>query len=124
MEPIQHIDKARHLLGRANFMLKHNMLDVAGREAYLAAMHAACAYVTAKNGKTPRTHGGTQVEFSRLARDDSRINRDYVRFLSLAYELKQTADYSEVQDCNIEEIERAIITATAMVNAIADLFEK
>jgi uncharacterized protein (UPF0332 family) len=60
----------------------------AAREAYLAAYHAAEAYVFHCTGKIAKTHSGLRSEFNRLAKDEPRIGRDLVQFLSTAYELK------------------------------------
>ena len=66
----------------------------AAREAYLAAYHAAEAYVFHCTGKIAKTHSGLRSEFNRLAKGEPRIGRDLVKFLSTAYELKSIADYN------------------------------
>lgn len=67
--------------------------DDAGRNAYLAVFHAAQAYVFEVSNKVTKTHAGLRAEFSRLAKDDPRIDRFYITFLAQAYSLKEIADY-------------------------------
>jgi uncharacterized protein (UPF0332 family) len=66
---------------------------MAGREAYLAAFHAAEAYIFELSGKTPKTHRGVRTLFNELARDDARIPHECAEFLSDGYDLKTVADY-------------------------------
>ena len=54
-------------------MLAGNFAEAAGREAYLAACHAALAYILLQTGQRPKTHRGGRSEFARLARNDAQI---------------------------------------------------
>jgi uncharacterized protein (UPF0332 family) len=85
--------KARECLTGAKQIAALPLPQVAAREAYLAAFHAAEAYIFEHTDKTVKTHRGLRAMFSRLARDEPRIAPEYLTFLARAYELKSIADY-------------------------------
>ena len=58
--------KARRCLDRANNIAALPEPEVAAREAYLAAYHAAEAYIFERTGKGVKTHRGLRATFSRL----------------------------------------------------------
>lgn len=95
MEPeaAGYLDKARRCLSYARTNLDVSLGNDAGRNAYLAAFHAAQAYIFAKTETVAKSHHGVHTEFNRLAQDDLRIDRELRRFLSQAYNLKAIADY-------------------------------
>ena len=97
----------------------------AAREAYLAAYHAAEAYVFHCTGKIAKTHSGLRSEFNRLAKDEPRIGRDLVKFLSAAYELKSIADYNTDPGTRItaDQAQDAIATAKLFVTVIEELID-
>ena len=66
---------------------------MAGREAYLAAFHAAEAYIFERSGRTAKTHRGVRTLFNELARDDPRVPHECAEFLSDGFDLKSAADY-------------------------------
>jgi uncharacterized protein (UPF0332 family) len=51
-----HIVKARESLEFAKYALAGEYTDEAGRGAYMAAYHAALAFISARTGKSPKTH--------------------------------------------------------------------
>jgi uncharacterized protein (UPF0332 family) len=98
--------------------------DVAAREAYLAAFHAAETYIFERTGRAAQTHRGVRSQFSRLARQEPRIAREFPDFLRVGYELKATADYgigSAAQAISEAEVRSAINTAARFVECIAAL---
>ena len=52
--------KAHHLLTEADIMLGVGLNDAAGRTGYLAAFHAAQAFIFERTGKVFKTHHGVQ----------------------------------------------------------------
>ena len=50
----EHLDKARECLARAKIILDAGVGEDAGRDAYLAAFHAAQALILARSGKVAR----------------------------------------------------------------------
>lgn len=92
-ESIEFLKKAHKLLAQAETMLTVGLADAAGRTAYLAAFHAAQAFLFGRLGKLFKSHRGVHSEFARLARDDARIDPLMRVFLSEAYNLKAIADY-------------------------------
>jgi uncharacterized protein (UPF0332 family) len=45
-------------------MLDADLIEDAGRAAYLVAFHAAQALISERENRTLKTHGGVQSEFS------------------------------------------------------------
>ena len=84
----------------------------------MAAFHAALAFTVSKTGREPKTHHGTQTEFARLAREDPRIGRELVSFLSRSYDLKTIADYEDGQPTTLVEAEASLDQAQALVTVI------
>lgn len=54
---------------------------VAGREAYLAAFHAAQALIHDRTGQVAKTHRGVRVGFLMLTRDSGTIDLELREFL-------------------------------------------
>jgi uncharacterized protein (UPF0332 family) len=79
-------------LARAKIILDAGVGEDAGRDAYLACFHAAQALVLQRSGKVAKTHRDAQRLFSQLAKNDPEL-REFARFLSQAYNLKDLADY-------------------------------
>lgn len=116
-----HIVKARESPEFARYALAGDYTEEAGRSDYMAAYHAAMAFIVARTAKSPRTHSGARGEFARLAREESRIGRDQVSLLGWAYELKSAADYEQEATVSVAEAERAIKEASQLVETIAAL---
>jgi len=96
---------------------------VAAREAYLAAYHAATAYVVEQTGKAPKTHTGLRGEFARIARLEERIDPTFVRFLGRAYILKSAADYGvdPGSAISLDQASEAIAIARRFIDMVAKL---
>ena len=105
-----YFDKARQTLDKARRVLAIGICDEAGRHAYYAAFHAAQALIFERTGKAAASHQGVKAEFSRLAKDDPRVERRLITFLARAYGLKSAADY--------ETGTAAIVTAAQASEAI------
>jgi uncharacterized protein (UPF0332 family) len=113
---------ARCLAG-ARSSLRFGLSNDAGRGAYLAASHAAQAFIFERTGKTAKTHQGVQSEFHRLAREEFRIERVLPPFLVQAYNLKAVADYETGPDSDIppERSAAAIETAARFLHRMSGL---
>jgi uncharacterized protein (UPF0332 family) len=105
-QTIDFLAKAQKLLNEADVMLKVALNDAAGRTAYLAAFHAAHAFVFEQTQKISKSHNGLHAEFARLTKNDARMNNDLRSFLSRSYNLKAIADYETGFDTEISS-ERA-----------------
>lgn len=92
-EAADYLEKARHCLRNARKIAEAEIPDVAAREAYLAAFHAAEAYIFEHTGRAAKTHRGVRNQFGRLALQEPRIAREFPAFLRVGYELKAAADY-------------------------------
>jgi uncharacterized protein (UPF0332 family) len=82
-EAADYLGKARHCLDDAKQIAAATPLHrIVAREAYLAAYHAAEAYLFERTGKAAKTHRGLRSEFGRLARNDPGIDREFLTFLA------------------------------------------
>lgn len=100
-----YLEKARQCLGYARINLEVGLGNDAGRNAYLAAFHAA------------KSHQGVHAEFSRLAKDNPAISIKVRRFLPQAYNLKAVADY-ELGPESVVPPERAAAAIEGAANFI------
>lgn len=89
-----YLAKARQSLLEARAVLEIDLAEAAGRAAYLAAFHAAQAYIVHATGKSAKTHSGVRIEFARLTHHHPVIDRSPTLFLAQAYNLKSIADYA------------------------------
>ena len=121
-EAARFLDKARQCLADAT-VYQPLVPRIAGREAYLAAYHAAAALLYERTGTVARTHRGLRAQFARLAKDEPRIDRTLAEFLGQAYELKSLADYGTGAEASVPATTAmaAIASATRFVNCIAEL---
>jgi hypothetical protein len=71
----EHLDKARRCLIRARTILAAGVGEDPGRNAYLAAFHAAQALIAERTGKDAKTHKGVHAQFARLTRNEPRLGR-------------------------------------------------
>ena len=93
-ETADYLVKARATLADAQKIAALPLPHVAAREAYLAAFHAAEAYIFEQSGKAAKTRRGVRSEVPRPVRTEPRIGRDLVTFLGAAYQFKTRADYA------------------------------
>nr|WP_211108966.1 HEPN domain-containing protein [Azospirillum baldaniorum] len=117
------MDKARQCLGYARINLTVDLGNDAGRNAYLAAFHAAQSLIFERTGKVAKTHQGVHAEFTRLTKDDPRLPTEVRRFLAQAYNLKAVADYELGPDSilPLERAAKALADAEAFVDGITSL---
>jgi uncharacterized protein (UPF0332 family) len=117
--------KARQCLGDA-VLYQPLVPRIAGREAYLAAFHAAEALLFERLGKVARTHRGLRAQFARIAKDEPRIDQPLTEFLGRAYELKSLADYGTgtESDITLATAEAAVETARRFVDCLEDLLKQ
>src|SRR5579883_1382549 len=103
-----YLDKARQALKEARAVADIGLPEAAGRAAYLAAYHAAQAFIFARARKVSKTHSGVRSEFARLAKD---------------YNLKSIADYAVGVDAHVSpaEADEAIKEAARFVKLISSL---
>jgi uncharacterized protein (UPF0332 family) len=117
------LDIAHNMLGRGLRMLEADLIEDAGRAAYLTAFHAAQALIHERENRTLKTHRGVQSEFSKLIRDDLSIPADLRGFVSRAYAFKTIADYDPLTSVlpTQEDARIAVETAGRFVEEILRL---
>jgi uncharacterized protein (UPF0332 family) len=118
------LDKARECLEKADGMLDR-WPDEAGREAYLAGLHAAQALIVESTGKVRKRHRGVQSELARLTKDMPAFDMTLRAFLGFTYNLKAIADYETGPGSKVspELAIEAIETARRFVAKMAELVE-
>lgn len=121
-EAARFLDKARQCLADA-VLYQPLVPRIAGREAYLAAFHAAEALLYERTGKIAKTHRGLRAQFASLVRDEPRVDPELREFLGRSYELKALADYGTGTEANISvtTATAAVATAGRFVDIIASL---
>ena len=87
------LETAQDMLRRGERMLAADLVEDAGRAAYLAAFHAAQGLIFERKGRAVKTHRGVQTDFYRLIRDEPFMPADLHAFLSRAYGFKTITDY-------------------------------
>lgn len=119
-ESAAYLAKAQQALKEARIVIANELPEAAGRAAYLAAYHAAQAFIFEMTGKAAKSHNGVRSEFARLAKDDPRINPTFPSFLARAYNLKATADYAIGYDVGVSlsEAEQAFESAARFVEGV------
>jgi uncharacterized protein (UPF0332 family) len=122
-EALDHIEKARHCLARARTILAADVPEVAGREAYLAAFHAAQALICDGTGRAPKTHAGTHTLFAQLTKSEPQIDAELRQFLPRSYDMKAVADYDVGANIEVpkEDAASAIETAARFIEVIDNL---
>jgi uncharacterized protein (UPF0332 family) len=93
-ETADYLAKARECLDAAIKINAFPLPQVAAKEAYLAAFHAAHALIFESTGKVVKSHGGMRTMFALVAKDDPRIDRTFASLLGRAYKFKEVADYA------------------------------
>ncbi len=110
-EATGYLDKARRCLAFARTNLDVGLGNDAGRNAYLAAFHAAQALIFEQTGKVAKSHHGVHAEFNRLALAEAGLDAECRRFLAQSYNLKAVADYEIGADAEIP-LDRAAAAIT------------
>jgi uncharacterized protein (UPF0332 family) len=89
----------------------------------MAGFHAAQALIFETSGRIYKTHSGVQSEFSRLVKDDARVDDQIRTFLGRTYNLKAIADYHTGPGSHIstESAREAIDTARRFVECVTIL---
>lgn len=85
--------KARECLDAAKTINAIPLPSVAAKEAYLAAHHAAHAFVFESTGRAVKGHSGMRTMFAQVAKTDPRVDRKPTSLLGRAYKFKEAADY-------------------------------
>ena len=118
-----YLDKSRELLDEADAILRIDLYEAPGRTAYLAGFHAAQALIFETSGRIYKSHSGVHGEFSRLVKDNPRVDDDLRAFLGRAYSLKAIADYETGPGSHVsaESARDAIATARRFIDLIARL---
>jgi uncharacterized protein (UPF0332 family) len=91
-------------LTRARTILVAGIGEDAGRNACLAAFHAAQALIAERTGKDAKTHKVVHAQFARLRRSEPRFGRELRQFLAQAYDIKSIANYGLGPDTDVTRL--------------------
>jgi uncharacterized protein (UPF0332 family) len=118
-----HLAKAHKLLARAQQLLRQHFPNDAARGAYLAAYHAAQAYIVDHAGRAAKTHSGAHTQFAQLAMHEVRVSEEFRSFLPKAFRLKAVVDYEFGDDAEIPvpRAEAAVETAGRFIALLNDI---
>jgi uncharacterized protein (UPF0332 family) len=119
----RYLEKARQTLSNGRIILSVQLGEDAGRSAYLAAFHAAQAFVLDRSGRVAKTHKGVHVQFAKFAAEEPRIDVELRRFLQRAFNLKAVADYEMGPDAivPVERAAAALDVAGRFIDRIAEI---
>ncbi|MEO9191407.1 MAG: HEPN domain-containing protein [Acetobacteraceae bacterium] len=122
-ESADYLAKARECLDAAKAINALPLPQVAAKEAYLAAYHAAHAFVFESTGKAMKSHSGMRTMFASVTKDDPRVDRTLASLLARAYKFKEVADYGVGSQAPItaEEAQDVIDIAQRFVDTITQL---
>lgn len=115
--------RAQRALDDAQRIAAAGIHAVAAREGYIAALHAAQAFVFERQGSAPKTHSGLHSAFARLASAEPGLGGEAGRMLSRLYEFKDTVDYGERETIPCEEALAAVSAAADFVRRIARILD-
>lgn len=115
-----HLAQARIHLEHARAIAGIGIHEIAAREAYQSAFHAAEAVLIARTGRRAKTHAGLRTSITKLASESDDLNRGWGKFLARAYDLKSLADYGTKTDAvTADDARFAIDGAQHMINEVA-----
>lgn len=122
-EAADFLAKAGECLDAARKIIAIPLPEVAAKEAYLAAYHAAHAFVFEGTGQIVKSHSGMRTLFARLARDDVRVAPELGSLLARAYKFKEIADYGVGARgvVTAEEAREVLAIAERFIGAVAAL---
>ncbi len=125
-ETASYLEKARTLLTEADAIFGIHLNEAAGRTAYLAAFHAAQAFIFENTGKAPKTHSGVHTEFLRVTKDDPGLAPELRIFLSQSYNIKAIADYETGpgSKVSVAQVTITIETSKRFVARVAELLAR
>ena len=108
---------AQKKLTAAEKVLTIDIYEVAGREAYLAALAAARAIIVNSGKKSSKTHDGARTVFAALIREGLAFDNQLAKFLADGFEIKSSADYADGAPVERQDAEDAIHTAHKFLEA-------
>jgi uncharacterized protein (UPF0332 family) len=123
-EAAEALDRSRQDLDHARMILAIGLWSIAGRQAYLAAFHAAQTVVFEQSGKAPKTHRGLHSAFGQLAKAEPTLGMEVSRYLAELFQLKDIADYKISHLVTKEEAKSAIDHAETLVGRVERLLRQ
>lgn len=122
-ETADYLAKSRECLDAAKKVNALPLPQVAAKEAYLAAYHAARAFVFESTGKVVKSHSGMRTMYAQVTKDDPRIDRALTSLLGRAYKFKEIADYGAGSQAvvTVKEAQEVIELAERFVDTIVRL---
>ncbi len=118
-----HLDKARQFVALAGTLLKKNYNENAAIDAYLAAYHAARAYILECRGEAPRIEEDVQAQFTNLVIIDPRVDEGCrsIFWSAEGITLGKARDLAEDAEITSAEAKNAVRQAAHFVEHIGSI---
>lgn len=126
MKPIaaDFFDKAQRLLADADVMLEVGLFEAAGRNAYLAACHAARGLLFEDSGEITNRHQRLWGDLTHALHKRGVNDPTLTAFLPNAYALKRVADYETgSSEITMERAERAVMDAADFIKRLLEIVQ-
>lgn len=116
-----YLESAERSLTEARGILKAGFDAIAAREAYMAVLESARAYVFEKTRKISKTHSGTNTLFLELVRDQAEFEAAEKAMVGDLLEIKLDVDYGHRSKVGRADVRQIIAHAERFVAKIARL---
>ncbi len=110
-------------LDAARFNFEHGRYDTAVNRAYYAAFHAAKACLVLE-GHLPRSHTGTQTQFSKYLVRANKVDPKMGQILHGLFENRVESDYNPSVDFTKKRTKELVDDATQFVKSMENVLEK
>ena len=97
---------------------------IAAREAYIACLHAANAYLLEVSGDVPRSHKGVHFEFRKACMAEDRISLRHAEALQKLYRIKENTDYGDRSMVTVESLPDIMQSARDLIAAVRQAIER
>lgn len=113
----RYLENALEKLNASKSLNKNGFYKDSISRSYYATFFAAKALLALKN-IYPKTHQGVIIKFGLEFVKDGFVDKIYGRFLNIAHEQRETADYDIDVEFSKEDVEKNIKQAEDFINAV------
>jgi uncharacterized protein (UPF0332 family) len=121
-EIVANLERAASSLQAARILLAAELFNDAASRAYYAVFHAASALLLAE-GLNFSSHTGVLRAISLKFVKPGKLEKRYGRSLNWLAELRQVADYGEIQSVSASDVENAIAEASQFLTQVHQLLQ-
>jgi uncharacterized protein (UPF0332 family) len=121
-EIVANLERAASSLQAARILLAAELFNDAASRAYYAVFHAASALLLAE-GLNFSSHTGVLRAISLNFVKPGKLEKRYGRSLNWLAELRQVADYGEIQSVSASDVKNAIAEASQFLTQVHQLLQ-